>query len=65
MYIKNKENFHLRLEGKYGFHYHDFHKMHSAQKSNFTHIGQKFWQVLTETYIRPEVTYERFYADFQ
>ena len=36
MYVKNKENFHLRLEVKY-----DFHKTHNAQKSNFTHIGQK------------------------
>jgi hypothetical protein len=63
MYVKNKEIFHLRLEVKYGFQYHNFHKTQNAQKYNF--IGQKIWQVLTENYIRPEVTYEWFYVDFQ
>ena len=56
MYVKNKENFHLRLEVKYGFQYHNFHKTHNGQKYNF--IGQKIWQVLTENYTLPEVTYE-------
>jgi len=65
---KNKENFHFGLEVKYGFHYHDFHKTHNAQESNSIYIGKKknlqvltvkkIWQVLTETYLSPEVTCE-------
>jgi hypothetical protein len=36
-----RKKIHLRLEVQYGFQYHDLHKTHNAQKSNFTHIGQK------------------------